>query len=104
MTQPKTKMRASPRALRKGALATARPVGDARAIAARVARESYGKLVAYLAATSRNDDGSWHVLQPLQIRSSHGLIDFMPDETYTEGHEKLGLDIAKLLNANCAKK
>jgi hypothetical protein len=53
---------------------------------------------------ARNDDGSWRVLQPLQIRTAHGLIDFTPDETYTEGHEKLGLDMAKLLNANCAKK
>ena len=54
MTQPKTKLRASPRPLPQGYFPTARPVDDARAIAAHVARESYGKLVAYLAATSRN--------------------------------------------------
>jgi RNA polymerase sigma-70 factor (ECF subfamily) len=54
MTQPKTKLRASPRPLPQGSFPTARHAGDARAIAAHVARESYGKLVAYLAATSRN--------------------------------------------------
>ena len=54
MTQPTTKLRASPRSLPDGSLPTARLAGDAGAIAAHVARESYGKLVAYLAATSRN--------------------------------------------------
>jgi RNA polymerase sigma-70 factor, ECF subfamily len=54
MTQPKTKLRASPRPLPQGSFPTARHVDDARAIAAHVARESYGKLLAYLAATSRN--------------------------------------------------
>lgn len=53
MTQPKTKLRASPD-LPQGSFPTARHNGEARAIAAHVARESYGKLVAYLAATSRN--------------------------------------------------
>ena len=53
MTQPTTKLRAV-RPLPQGSFPTARHAGDARAIAARVARESYGKLVAYLAATSRN--------------------------------------------------
>lgn len=53
---------------------------------------------------ARNDDGSWKALAPLQIKGPHGRIDFTPDETYTEGHEKMGLDMAKLLNANCAKK
>src|ERR1700728_5241721 len=54
MTQPKTKLCASPRPLQQGSFPTARHAGDARAIAAHVARESYGKLVAYLAATSRD--------------------------------------------------
>jgi hypothetical protein len=53
---------------------------------------------------ARNDDGSWHVVQALEIKGPHGRIDFTPNETYTEGHEKMGLDIAKLLNANCVKK
>jgi hypothetical protein len=52
----------------------------------------------------RNDDGSWRVLEALQIRGPHGRIDYTPDETYREGSEKMGLDIAKLLNANCVKK
>lgn len=51
-----------------------------------------------------NDDGSWRVVQALQIRGPHGRIDYTPDEVYREGTEKMGLDIAKLLNANCAKK
>ena len=53
MTQPMTKLRAV-RPLPQGSFPTARHAGEARAIAAHVARESYGKLVAYLAATSRN--------------------------------------------------
>ncbi len=38
--------------------AMARRDADARAVAARVARESYGKLVAYLAAASRDVPGA----------------------------------------------
>ena len=58
MTQPKTKLRASPRPLPLGSFPTARRDADARAVAARVARESYGKLVAYLAAASRDVPGA----------------------------------------------
>jgi RNA polymerase sigma-70 factor (ECF subfamily) len=58
MTQPKTKLRASPRPLPQGSFPTARRDVDARAVAARVARESYGKLVAYLAAASRDVPGA----------------------------------------------
>jgi hypothetical protein len=73
-------------------------------------------LVAFVGATSvqaagfdctkfaRNDDDSWRVVQALEIRGPRGRIDFTPDEVYTEGHEKMGLDLAKLLNANCVKK
>lgn len=49
-------------------------------------------------------DGSWKVVQALEIRGPHGRVDFTPDEVYKEGQEKLGLDLAKLLDANCAKK
>ena len=52
---------------------------------------------------ARNEDGSWRVVQALEIRGPHGRIDFTPNETYTEGHERQGLDLAKLLNANCPK-
>src|SRR5271169_1090454 len=58
MMQPKTKLRASPRPLPLGSFTTARRDADARAVAARVARESYGKLVAYLAAASRDVPGA----------------------------------------------
>jgi RNA polymerase sigma-70 factor (ECF subfamily) len=58
MTQPETKLRASPRPLPPGSFPTARRDADARAVAARVARESYGKLVAYLAAASRDVPGA----------------------------------------------
>jgi len=54
MTRPKTKLRAPPRRLPQHATLPALGDGDARAVAARVARESYGKLVAYLAASSRD--------------------------------------------------
>jgi RNA polymerase sigma-70 factor (ECF subfamily) len=57
MTQPKTKLRASPRPLPQGRLPTARGA-EARTVAARVARESYGKLVAYLAVSSRDVPGA----------------------------------------------
>ena len=49
-------------------------------------------------------DGSWKVIQALEIRGPRGRIDFTPDETYKEGQEKMGLDLAKLLDANCSKK
>ncbi len=52
----------------------------------------------------RQPDGSWKVVQALEIRGPRGRIDFTPDETYREGQEKMGLDLAKLLDANCAKK
>jgi RNA polymerase sigma-70 factor (ECF subfamily) len=59
MTKPNTKLRTSRRAStpdssQMGASADA----DAHAVAARVARESYGKLVAYLAAASRDVPGA----------------------------------------------
>ena len=49
-------------------------------------------------------DGTWKVVEPLQIRGPRGRIDFTPDEIYKEGQEKMGLDLAKLLDANCIKK
>lgn len=52
----------------------------------------------------RQPDGTWKVVQALEIRGPRGRIDFTPDETYKEGQEKMGLDLAKLLDANCAKK
>src|ERR1700722_20006948 len=58
MTQPKTKLRVAPRPLPPDGFPTARRGADARAVAARVARESYGKLVAYLAASSRDVPGA----------------------------------------------
>ena len=59
MTQPKTKLGAPRRAPAPGpSPISARCDADARAAAARVARESYGKLVAYLAAASRDLPGA----------------------------------------------
>ena len=43
-------------------------------------------------------------MQALEIRGPRGRIDFTPDETYKVGQEKMGLDLAKLLDANCEKK
>lgn len=51
----------------------------------------------------KNGDGTWRVVQALEIKGPHGRIDFTPNETYKEGEERLGLDLAKLLNANCGK-
>ena len=52
----------------------------------------------------KNDDGSWHALQAVEIFGPNGRLDFTPDETYRVGQPKAGLDMAKLLDANCAKK
>ena len=49
-------------------------------------------------------DGSWRVIQALQIRGPRGRIDFTPDEVYKGGQEKMGLDLAKLLDSNCLAK
>ncbi len=49
-------------------------------------------------------DGSWKVIQALEIRGPRGRIDFTPDEIYKEGQDKMGLDLAKLLDANCIGK
>src|SRR5271155_3562229 len=59
MTGPKTNLRHPMRAPTPASVPTAaRCVAEARAVAARVARESYGKLVAYLAAASRDVPGA----------------------------------------------
>ena len=58
MTQPETKLVAPRRAPPGASPMAARGDADARAAAARVARESYGKLVAYLAAASRDLPGA----------------------------------------------
>ncbi len=52
----------------------------------------------------KNEDGSWRVVQALEIYGPNGRIDFTPNETYALGQQKQGLDMAKLLDANCAKK
>ena len=52
----------------------------------------------------KNADGSWRVVQALEIYGPNGRIDFTPNETYAEGQQKNGLDMAKLLDANCSKK
>jgi RNA polymerase sigma-70 factor, ECF subfamily len=57
MTEPKTKLHSPPRGPVSLPMA-ARDDANARAAAARVAREGYGKLVAYLAAASRDVPGA----------------------------------------------
>lgn len=52
----------------------------------------------------KNPDGSWHANQATEIYGPRGRIDFTPGETYRVGQDKLGLDMAKLLDANCDKK
>ena len=59
MTAPKTKLHAQRYEPTPGVFPTAaRRDANARSVAARVARESYGKLVAYLAAASRDVPGA----------------------------------------------
>ena len=52
----------------------------------------------------KNDDGSWSAKEPIEIGGPAGRLDYMPGEIYKEGDSKNGLDIAKLLNANCSGK
>ena len=52
----------------------------------------------------KDGDGAWHALEPVEIFGPNGRLDFTPGETYKTGETKQGLDIAKLLEANCAKK
>ncbi len=52
----------------------------------------------------KNDDGTWGAVQATEIGGPGGRVDFTPGEVYRLGQERKGLDIAKLLNANCDKK
>ena len=52
----------------------------------------------------KNADGSWSAKEPVSIGGRAGLLEYFPGETYREGQSKNGLDIAKLLEANCASK
>ncbi len=52
----------------------------------------------------KNPDGTWRANQATEIYGPRGRIDFTPGEVYKIGQDKLGLDIAKLLDANCDKK
>lgn len=52
----------------------------------------------------KNPDGTWAAKEPVEIFGPNGRLDFVPGETYREGQPKAGLDIAKLLAANCDKK
>ena len=52
----------------------------------------------------KNPDGSWAAKEPVEIFGPNGRLDFTPGETYREGQTKQGLDMAKLLAANCDKK
>lgn len=50
----------------------------------------------------KTGDG-WSAKEPVEIGGQAGRIDYTPGEIYKEGQQKNGLDIAKLLNANCDK-
>ena len=51
----------------------------------------------------KNGDGSWSAKEPVEIGGQAGRLDYVPGEIYKEGESKNGLDIVKLLNANCSK-
>lgn len=52
----------------------------------------------------KNDDGTWSAKEAVEIGGPAGRLDYTPGEIYKEGQTKNGLDIVKLLNANCAAK
>lgn len=51
----------------------------------------------------KNADGSWSAKEAVEIGGNAGRLDYVPGEKYKEGQSRNGLDIAKLLNANCEK-
>ena len=51
----------------------------------------------------KNDDGTWGAVQATEIGGPTGRLDFVPGEVYKAGETRKGLDIVKLLDANCAK-
>ena len=51
----------------------------------------------------KNDDGTWGAVQATEIGGPTGRIDFTPGEVYKAGESRKGLDIVKLLDANCSK-
>ena len=53
---------------------------------------------------TKNSDGTWSAKEPVEIGGAAGRLDYTPGEIYKEGESKNGLDIVKLLNANCAAK
>ena len=57
----------------------------------------------YCSKWQRNDDKSWSAKEPVEIGGRAGRIDYLPGEAYRAGESKNGLDIAKLLDTNCAK-
>ena len=52
----------------------------------------------------KNDDGTWSAVQATEIGGPTGRIDFTPGEVYKSGEQRKGLDIVKLLDANCNNK
>jgi len=52
----------------------------------------------------KNEDATWAAKEPVEIFGPNGRLDFTPGETYRKGEPRAGLDIATLLEANCAKK
>ncbi len=50
-----------------------------------------------------NEDKSWSAKEPVEIGGQAGRLDYVPGEVYRVGEQKNGLDIAKLLDANCVK-
>ena len=50
-----------------------------------------------------NEDKSWSAKEPVEIGGQAGRLAYVPGEAYHVGETKNGLDIAKLLDANCAK-
>jgi RNA polymerase sigma-70 factor (ECF subfamily) len=97
MTQPKTQQRASRRP--PVAYPSTRVDADASAVAARVARESYGKLVAYLAATSRDVPGAEDALadafaSALAVWPSQG-VPFNPEGWLAKAARRRLIDAAR---------
>ena len=52
----------------------------------------------------KNGDATWSAKEPVEIFGPNGRLDFTPGEIYRQGEPRAGLDIARLLEANCVKK
>jgi len=53
-------------------------------------------------AFRKNPDGSWTTTKQVTIEGPSGKVVLAPGQTFREGAQFMGLDLASLLNEQCA--